>query len=540
MFKCAHISDVHFRSLKRHDEYKTVFSSLFEKLKEVFTMSRCDGGEGSVLYIRNIKTGETQLAKSKSAIYKLKRMFRQRWLASPITIYQKLIQRIVETADYHLLNTQTAIEIAKKLFQFGLWLVENNFPCGILDFQPVKSVRGEIPAGFSVYWEKFIKDTGIEDISLNPDNFGDFDKDIFSNSEELKVFSKNSNTNKPIVIFFQDIQGGGKSTIAHKLERIDVIEQDICYGCTKTTQFKLLQKIKSGKNVIVSRCNVNSKQYDAYLKIAFDNDCRILFLSTENADSELRLSVALAGVINRSSKGDNVMVGRLEYPFDEAVKFTTANWTSFKYHPKVIKIKTFRMDQKLRIEAENAYKNNSIKTFVENKKDILMSLREPLNKIVFEIQNIVDNPPKESFIRKGLEDTSYISFNLLDNSKLIEFVKEHCNIQGKTLYCQHITQVFLGKKTKTTIEVSESGESCIVETDALVINKKNGSAAFRVVNLQSSEGKMIFVESGVPHITALVSADSKPVDSVKFVKKTDDSVEVIPFNNTFETICVWN
>ena len=34
MFKCAHISDVHFRSLKRHGEYKSVFSSLFSKLKE--------------------------------------------------------------------------------------------------------------------------------------------------------------------------------------------------------------------------------------------------------------------------------------------------------------------------------------------------------------------------------------------------------------------------------------------------------------------------------------------------------------------------
>ncbi len=33
MFKCAHISDVHFRSLKRHDEYKQVFTELFQKLK---------------------------------------------------------------------------------------------------------------------------------------------------------------------------------------------------------------------------------------------------------------------------------------------------------------------------------------------------------------------------------------------------------------------------------------------------------------------------------------------------------------------------
>jgi DNA repair exonuclease SbcCD ATPase subunit len=35
MFKCAHISDIHFRSLKRHDEYKKVFVNLFKKLKSI-------------------------------------------------------------------------------------------------------------------------------------------------------------------------------------------------------------------------------------------------------------------------------------------------------------------------------------------------------------------------------------------------------------------------------------------------------------------------------------------------------------------------
>lgn len=34
MFKCAHISDVHWRSLKRHDEYKQIFTKMFKKLKK--------------------------------------------------------------------------------------------------------------------------------------------------------------------------------------------------------------------------------------------------------------------------------------------------------------------------------------------------------------------------------------------------------------------------------------------------------------------------------------------------------------------------
>lgn len=35
MFKCAHISDVHFRSLKRHDEYRIVFENMFKKLRNL-------------------------------------------------------------------------------------------------------------------------------------------------------------------------------------------------------------------------------------------------------------------------------------------------------------------------------------------------------------------------------------------------------------------------------------------------------------------------------------------------------------------------
>ena len=72
--------------------YEVVFNigDKESKLNSVFTMSKCDTGEGSVLYIRNTKTGETQLAKSKSAIYKLKRMFRQKWLYIKPDVFDNL------------------------------------------------------------------------------------------------------------------------------------------------------------------------------------------------------------------------------------------------------------------------------------------------------------------------------------------------------------------------------------------------------------------------------------------------------------------
>ena len=34
-FKCAHLADIHFRGLSRHDEYREVFSNIFEQLSEM-------------------------------------------------------------------------------------------------------------------------------------------------------------------------------------------------------------------------------------------------------------------------------------------------------------------------------------------------------------------------------------------------------------------------------------------------------------------------------------------------------------------------
>ena len=34
-FKCIHISDIHFRGLKRHDEYRAVFKKFFKKAREL-------------------------------------------------------------------------------------------------------------------------------------------------------------------------------------------------------------------------------------------------------------------------------------------------------------------------------------------------------------------------------------------------------------------------------------------------------------------------------------------------------------------------
>ena len=511
-----------------------------DKLQYVINMSKCDEGEGSVLYIRNVETGETQLAKSKSAIYKLKRMFRQKWLWSPTTIEQNLKKRVIETKDYHCLNTDAAIRITRRLFDFALWLSNNHYPTQVLNFMPIKSVRGILQAGFSFYWSKFITETSLDDIHLTPDDFGDFDEKAYVSASELVMFPLIDSVTRPLVIFLQDIQGGGKSTIAHSLKGVNIVEQDICYGCTRATQFQLLKHISHGENVIVSRCNANPKHYSAYLKIAMDHNCRILFVSTNNVKTELRLSVALAGILNRSNEGDSVMVGRLEYPFAEVINFTQRNWKDFQPHSKAIMIDTFTEDGRLANAAKTAVHSRQIQKFVTDNKDALMGIRKPLVDIVSEIQTIVDDPPSEFFVEKTLAETSYVGLNVVNKSTLIEFVKANCETKDKIFYCQHLTQVYLGKKATSPVKVVKAGVRCAVTIDSLVINKTNGSAAYRVSKVVTEDGTDVEISSGKPHITALVSSDSKPVDSIKFVFNEDDSVSIIPFEFVVETICAWN
>ena len=44
-YKIAHLSDIHFRSLKRHDEYKKVFKKIFKKLEQEKVDSIFIGGD---------------------------------------------------------------------------------------------------------------------------------------------------------------------------------------------------------------------------------------------------------------------------------------------------------------------------------------------------------------------------------------------------------------------------------------------------------------------------------------------------------------
>tara|TARA_Y100000389_G_C17352156_1_gene459009 strand:+ start:147 stop:584 length:438 start_codon:yes stop_codon:yes gene_type:complete len=143
----------------------------------------------------------------------------------------------------------------------------------------------------------------------------------------------------------------------------------------------------------------------------------------------------------------------------------------------------------------------------------------------------------------SLKSTIYISLEVLDNAPLVQFVKTKCDVRGKTIHCNHATQVFLGRKSKSPdklkFKVVEAGIKCTVSIDALVVNKKNKSAAFHVSNCVTSNGEKVVFSTGKPHITALVAPPSKPKDSLRYVDRRDDSVLVFPCEFEVNTMCKW-
>ena len=530
--------------------FKTVLNpgNGLDQLSNVLSLSKCSQTEGAVLYIRNVVTGDFQMAKSKSAVYIIKRMLREKLKTLTLDIHSKLVNRIVDAASYHGLNTEAAIRSTRVLFDFIKWLlVDKMLPPSVVNFQMITAIKGDIEEiGFAHWWTQFTTDTG-KDIMFTPDDFGHFDSFEFMNSEELELKNNILLDDPPTVIFLQDIQGSGKSTLTNELikDGFMKIEQDECYGDTKLCQFLLSYYLMQNKNCIVSRCNANLKQYARYLAIAQSKHVKILFMGSNTVSTPLHLATSLAGVLHRSKEGDKVMVGRKEYPFEEVLEFTTQNWRLFNHHEKCIKFDTITFDEELNNQADHELKRGDFKTFVEVNKEKLMSLRIPLDAILGEIRAIISGYDIDALIYKTIKDTSYISFNFLRESKreLLETVTEMTDVTNKNLVCEHATQVWYGfgkSKKKADVVVGIPGNTYIIKVDALVVNNENGSSAFRISKIFDEEGNEYFVQTGRPHVTASIAEGFKASDSIGFVTSTNDSVTIHNLDLTLNTICVYN
>lgn len=202
-------------------------------LDSLFRLSRCLDNEGSVLYCTNTHTGETILYKSKSVMYIVKRFMRQIIMRGYAHL-EDIRTRFVAAADYHELNTAASVRITHQLYNFGLWMMNKDYPTKVLNVVPVQAVRGSLPNGFALYWKEYREETGDPEIVVTESDFGRFDEGEYLNQTQL--YPRRDELKAPLVVFIQGLQGSGKSTVGALLkERLDackIVEQDVTWGDT--------------------------------------------------------------------------------------------------------------------------------------------------------------------------------------------------------------------------------------------------------------------------------------------------------------------
>lgn len=522
-------------------------------LPNVFILPRCKGGEGSVLYFKNIKTGEIILVKSKSAKYIVWRMFRQVILKGYKNI-ENINERFINTSSYHNLSTEAAIRIVKQLMKFGLWMISKNLPCSILGHMPVESVRGSLPCGFYTWWNEYISE-GNKDINVIPDDFGSFDADKFIAG--AKIYKKRSHYNLAHVFFVQGLQGGGKSTeadeVCKRLEElgynVKYIEQDQFYGDTVACQGAIYHFINVDEDpskptiLIISRCNANPKQYDQYLNMLYKLPCVISFISHDV--TKLYWMIALSGILKRSTNRDKLMVGGIEYPIEKVIEFTQENYENFKIHPLAWQVLTYTLDDKLTEEILKLKNPKDIQEFILSNFDELDGLRRPIDDIVKDMLKIILDTIHRDDVSHNVCNLKPIYVGCAigpdDKTKLTEFVEKQNPLYEKfTKYVHHCTIDYLGGKKVVSYDQLKPGEKVICKIDALVIRKFDGACAFRVSNLTTEDGRQVKTTNKYPHITAMIPSELKPMCSNDFVGNTDDSVRIILCNYILETMIFYN
>jgi hypothetical protein len=530
-----------------------------EDLDKVFLLSRCKLNEGSVLRCRNIHSNEIVLVKTKSVSYITKRFMRQSILKGYAHMVDSVKKRFIDAHKYHGLDTNSSIRMCNQLIKFGFWLMNKEYPVAVLGVTQVSSSRGSLKNGFCHYWTQFLMETGEIEQTFTPEDFGDFDEIYFST--HTQPYIPRSFSNPACVVFFQGLQGSGKSTLGQSVQlkfaelgkKVTIVEQDRFYGCTLSCQGYLYHNIKNSLGpdiILVTRCNANPKQYEKYLQICHKSPSIVTFVIPHILD-ELYLAVCLSGVLNRSDSGDSLLVGRREFPIEEATNFIISNYKDMKLQKTENKINIYRENLKLKENAKKAYDastiSNTNKIFVDwvkMNKDELHSIRNPISYLTMQIIDVVNKsfngenlifPDKLSYVGLGVQDN--------DKQKLLEFAKEHNNLidYSKANIClSHCVQMTLSGSSDKTFKTSKTTSSSSkyfkpldaidATIDALVIRKSDGSCCFRIRrdSIISKKEHIGINVNHIPHIAGIVPYGASSLITNQFVGLTDDSVVIIP------------
>ncbi len=544
-------------------EFAKVFDSSMEldKIDNVFLASRCKNTEGSVLRCVNTKSGETVLVKTKSVSYIVKRFMRQVILRGYKDI-ERIRTRFVQAQKYHGLGTKASIRVTNQLIEFAFWMMGKKYPCTVLGVTKVMSVKGQLSNGFNTYWTQWMDETDNSDISIGLEDFGDFSEQEYLAGTLL--YKPRAWANPAIVIFFQGLQGSGKSTVGAEIcselakagKSSQYIEQDDYWGDTLACQGALHHAIGSDLGpeiILVTRCNANQSQYKRYLDIAQKLPCVISFVSPNNF-GPLYLMISLAGIVNRSNTGDKLMVGRFEYPFGEVVGFTFKNFNEFEQVSNSKKFDLFVDNSELATQATQIVKSHQsaqsaqliqlIEKFVKANSEKLNGLRLPVKQICNQILTHINNlsnrsldshthvviNPNPMYIGLAVEPT--------DKLELDTIVNTHFPTPG-TIYNHHCTLEYFGGKTKVVPGPNHMlpGQIVTAEIIGLVIRKSDNACAFKIGKL-ICQGKEIKLKHQ-PHITGKIPLGEKPACSNSFVGLANEQVKFINWNKTLNLTCFW-
>jgi len=530
-------------------EFETVDASVENALR----LARCGLDEGNVLYFSNTETFEVQMCKSKAVFYILCRMFRQ-ILTKGAGTWSAFVRRVWETMDYHFLSLDALEKVFPFFWEFLGWMYAKGYPFEALEFMDsANSSRGDIGmTGFGNFMKAFMQETGKSLVFVPEDFRAETEKVRFADYRRKVPFVERTSKEvggdrMPLVVFTQALQGSGKSTIAAAVCRMlcmlgvkaCYVEQDWHFGNTKTCRSYLRHCIAERWDydvIIVSRCNINAQQYGAYLNVCHSVGARVVFMTPRHHKCGLAVTVALAGIYNRSSEGDSLIAGRVSHPKKSVLEFMGNFAKEYEKHAQAIEFDLYTEEFGKEMEefGHNDFNMEKIDAAVtEQGVQHFMNFRRSVDDIAHDIvQTILHGLTADDMV--VCPKTSMVAFYVRneDREMLLDLVGEQ-SVDG-TLVCEHVTQIFYGGK-KVEMTPVPNGKIVTAHICAIVSGPK-GALAFDVDSL-AVDGMEVSVNSRKSHITAWYPKGMQASDSVKFVKETED-VERQDLDITVELNCV--
>lgn len=364
-------------------------------LSSLKMLAKCVPGEGYVLYYNNVETDEQYLVKTKAVGYILKRMAREKIKAG--YNLAGLAKRIADSASYHCLNTSAALRIFHQLSRFTLWMVSHRISGKLLGHM----VSGDQPNGFNHYWKVWMAETGESDLSVSPDDLGAFDAKLFMRNAVL--YDLRLKTDPCLVVFFQSLQGLGKTTLACAVSarlnslgiRTEFLEQDSFYGDKDSYEGALKHLVSTAdgpKVLLVSRCNANPTQYKGSMQVLEKLHTRRIFIAPDTINP-LLLMVALAGIFERSG-GSSSTALKLGYQYlncGRVYEIVKDNYSGFEVHPDAILLPTHVSDEHLLARASSIWNQDTQAAleFVVSHYPELVALRTTLESRVEALTTII-------------------------------------------------------------------------------------------------------------------------------------------------------